>query len=124
MKLLVVDDQVQVAQIVARLATQGGWSALSLGSAVGLSKVIRDEKVDVLLIDYYLDGQTGLEIVAELRAEGHRLPIILFTGLAGDIDPAKAAALDVLAILEKPLSIPQLRQVLGTAKERVEAHPA
>jgi two-component system response regulator YesN len=94
---------------------------LSLGSAVGVADVITREKVDVLMIDYYLDGMTGLEIAADLRKTGHLLPVILFTGLADAVDPVEAKNLDVLAILEKPLSIPQLRQVLGSAKERVEA---
>jgi DNA-binding NtrC family response regulator len=124
MKLLVIDDQVQVAQIVARLASQGGWTAFSLSSADGLKEIIDREKVDVLMIDYYLDGLTGLEIVEDLRKGGYKLPVILFTGLADAVDPLKAKELDVLAVLEKPLSIPQLRQVLGSAKERVEARPA
>ena len=124
MKLLVIDDQVQVAQIVARLASQGGWTAFSLSSATGLADIIVREKVDVLMIDYYLDGLTGLEIVEGLRQAGHKLPVILFTGLADAVDADKAKALDVLAVLEKPLSIPQLRQVLGSAKERVESSPA
>lgn len=124
MKLLVIDDQVQVAQIVARIASQGGWTAISLGSADGIEDIIAREKVDVLMIDYYLDDKNGLDIVEQLRKSGHNLPVILFTGLADDVDPVKAKNLDVLAVLEKPLSIPQLRQVLGSAKERVEAKPA
>lgn len=122
MKLLVIDDQVQVAQIVARLASQGGWTAFSLSSADGLKEIIDREKVDVLMIDYYLEDRlTGLEVVGDLRKAGYKLPVILFTGLADAVDPLKAKELDVLAVLEKPLSIPQLRQVLGSARERVEA---
>lgn len=120
MKLLVVDDQLQVAEIVARLATLNGWTAYSREDANGLAEFIRKEDIKVLMIDYMLGEQNGIEIASSLRADGFTLPIIVFSGLASEVPSARARELNVLAVLEKPLSVPELRRALNQARLLVE----
>ena len=124
MKLLVVDDQGSVGEIITRIAQQGGWDAIHTVSADRLDEIIRAENVDVLLIDFIIDGtpqsqRTGLTVVNSLRERGHKLPIILFTGWHDLVDRKAAKALGVLSFLEKPLSIQELRQALAEAKKQV-----
>jgi DNA-binding NtrC family response regulator len=125
MKLLVVDDQGSVGEIITRIAQQGGWDAIHTVSADRLDEIIRAEGVDVLLIDFIIDGtpqsqRTGLTVVNALRERGHKLPIILFTGWHDLVDRKAAKALGVLSVLEKPLSIQELRQALAEAKKQVQ----
>lgn len=124
MKLLVVDDQGPVGEIITRIAKQGGWDAIHTVSPDRLDEIIRAEGVDVLLIDFIIDGtprsqRTGLTVISELRDRGHKLPIILFTGWRDLVDRKAAKALGVLAVLEKPLSIQELRNTLSEAKKLV-----
>jgi DNA-binding NtrC family response regulator len=128
MKLLVVDDQGSVGEIITRIAQQGGWDAIHTVSADRLDEIIRAEKVDVLLIDFIIDGtpqshRTGLTVVGALRERGHKLPIILFTGWHDLVDRKVAKELGVLTVLEKPLSIQELRQALAEAKKQVQNEP-
>jgi DNA-binding NtrC family response regulator len=128
MKLLVVDDQGSVGEIITRIAQQGGWDAIHTVSADRLDEIIRAENVDVLLIDFIIDGtpqshRTGLTVVSALRERGHKLPIILFTGWHDLVDRKVAKELGVLTVLEKPLSIQELRQALAEAKKQVQNEP-
>lgn len=128
MKLLVVDDQGSVGEIITRIAQQGGWDAIHTVSADRLDEIIRAEQVDVLLIDFIIDGtpqshRTGLTVVSTLRERGHKLPIILFTGWHDLVDRKVAKELGVLTVLEKPLSIQELRQALAEAKKQVQNEP-
>ena len=117
MKLLVVDDQEAVGRIIAQVVAQGGWQSIYLPTTSGIGNLIREEKVDVLLIDYFMPDRHGLEVVEELRQEGLTLPIILFSGDTGAIDRARAERLGIMSIVSKPLSIPQLRSTLNQAKK-------
>ena len=92
-------------------------------SAHQLADTIRDEKIDVLLVDYVLSGdpasgETGLTAVKELRDKGFKIPVILFTGWPDLIDANHAKELGVLKILNKPVGIQDLRLALTEAREK------
>ncbi|MGH8047523.1 MAG: response regulator [Chthoniobacterales bacterium] len=123
MKLLVVDDQSPVGEIICRIAQQSGWEAIHTVSPDRLDEILRAEKVDVLLIDYAIDGnphsaRNGLNIASALREKGIRVPIIMFSGWPDLIDRKRVAQLEILRVLEKPLSIQELRQCLVEAKKK------
>lgn len=123
MKLLVVDDQGAVGAIISRIAQQGGWDAINMTESHGLIPVIKKEGVDVLLLDFLVNGndekRTGLTVLQELRSVGVGVPVILFSGATHLIDRDRASALGVVRILEKPLSIQELRASLNEAKKRL-----
>jgi DNA-binding response OmpR family regulator len=126
MKLLVVDDQSPVGEIISRIAQQSGWEAIHTVSPDRIDEILRAEKVDVLLIDYVIDGnprsaKNGLTVISDLRSKGMTIPIILFSGWTDMIDTKRARELGVLRVLEKPLSIQELRQSLSEAKKKVMA---
>lgn len=122
MKLLVVDDQSPVGEIISRIAQQSGWDAIHTVSADRVDEILRAEKVDVLLIDYAIDGnprsaRNGLTVTSSLRELGINIPVIMFSGWPDLIDRKLAKKLGILHILEKPLSIQELRQGLAEAKK-------
>jgi two-component system response regulator VicR len=123
MKLLVIDDQGPVGEIISRVAQQGGWDAIHSTNADDLAVKIVAEQVSVLLIDYAIDGnphstRNGLTVAAELRAADVHIPIIIFSGWPNLIDAKRAAELDILRVLEKPLSIQDLQETLDAARKR------
>jgi DNA-binding response OmpR family regulator len=131
MKLLVVDDQGPVGEIISRIAQQSGWEAIHTSSPDRVEEIIHAEQVNVLPIDYAIDGnprseKNGVSVIANLRARGVGIPIILFSGWPDFIDGKRVKELGVLRVLEKPLSIQALRQSLVEAKKRCldEASPA
>jgi len=118
MKLLVVDDLEAVGMIIAQIVAQGGWQSVYRPDSQGIVELVRDEKVDVLLIDYFMPDRLGLDAVEELRGAGFaKLPIILFSGDTGAIDMARAERLGILKVLGKPLSISELRSTISLAKK-------
>lgn len=129
MKLLVVDDQGPVGEIISRIAQQGGWEAIHTVSSDRIDEILRAENVDVLLLDYAIDGnprseKNGLTIIEDLRAKGAKIPIILFSGWPDLIDRQRAKELGVLRVLEKPLSIQELRQTLSEARNSALTPPS
>jgi two-component system, LuxR family, response regulator FixJ len=72
-----------------------------------------------LVVDHFMPGLTGLELLKLLRSRGCRLPAILITTRADDAMRRRALKLGVDHVLEKPLSDSALveftRQALATA---------
>lgn len=123
MRLLVVDDQGPVGAIISRIAEQGGWKAFHTTSAEGLHKILQNDQIDVLMIDYVIEPgsetRTGLTVTEDLRRQGHTLPVILFSGAPHLIDKTRALQAGVTRILEKPLSIRELRTSLNEASKHL-----
>ncbi len=124
MKLLVVDDQDQVGEIIARIARQEHWDATHVTSMHRLADVIGVESVDVLLIDYVLEGDphsttNGLTAIADLRSRGINIPAILFTGWRDLVNRQEAEKLGVTCILEKPMDVKTLRESLVEARKAI-----
>jgi DNA-binding response OmpR family regulator len=126
MKLLVVDDQGPVGEIISRIAQQSGWEAIHTVSSERLDEIVRAEDVDVLLIDYVMDGnprstRNGLTVATMLRERGIQIPIIMFSGWTDLIDRKLTKKLGIQCVLEKPLGIQELRKALVDAKKDVVA---
>lgn len=119
MKLLVIDDQAPVGAIVCRIAQQHGWEAEHTTTSHGVLDLLKNNKVDALVVDYLIDDENGLSLIEKVRTAGYRLPILLFTGRPELIDEKAAARLDVLRILTKPISIEELRSSLNEARKGV-----
>jgi DNA-binding NtrC family response regulator len=124
MKLLVVDDQDQVGEIIARIARQERWDATHVTTMHRLADVIGVESVDVLLIDYVLEGDphsstNGLTAIADLRSRGINIPAILFTGWHDLVNRQEAKKLGVTRILEKPMDVKALRESLVEARKAI-----
>jgi CheY-like chemotaxis protein len=115
MKLLVIDDQEPICNIVAQIASQGGWQCEYSTDVGNIVDFVRKEKIDVLLMDYLMPESDGLEVVRRLRQNGEHLPVILFSGLAEEVDLNEAGKLDILQVLPKPIDVSKLRSVLDRA---------
>jgi DNA-binding response OmpR family regulator len=113
MRLLVVDDQESIGMIVSQVAQHGGWESSFISDAKLAVETVASYEPHVLLIDRFMPGVSGPEIVAELRQKGYTFPVILFSGDTADIDPAEIEKLGITAVLTKPISLKELRAWLN-----------
>jgi two-component system response regulator FixJ len=66
-----------------------------------------------LVIDYFLPGANGIDLLARLRRDGAKLPAIIITSHAGEALRASARSLNA-RIVEKPLLGPELSAEIRT----------
>lgn len=95
MKVMVVEDEKDIREILCTLLSDEGFSVVPVESGVGIADKIRNEKPDLLLLDQILPEKSGAEVIKELKAaaEFRQIPIIMVTGLSSEND--KVAALDL-----------------------------
>ena len=83
LRTLVVDDDAIVREWV-RVTLAGSEFAVA-GEAATRAEALRVaglRRFDVILVDYRLAGQSGLDLIKELRATGNRTPAVLITATA------------------------------------------
>ena len=93
--ILVVDDQKEVLESVTPLLKREGYRVLCTESGIEAVKTVKNERVDLMLLDYFMPGMTGEEVVKEIRQFDPELFILLQTGYSGQKPP-----LEMLRILD------------------------
>lgn len=79
--ILIVDNHVEYAETLARLARDNGWSAITASSGDEALQVLQTNKVDILASDYVMgDGINGAELIRRAMAFKPDLYSIVFTG--------------------------------------------
>src|SRR5208283_6110754 len=106
--IIVVDDDDLVREAIRAVLEDDGRVVETYASCEAFLKAFDPGKSACLLIDAYLPGMSGLELLEKLHEDGHRLPAIMITGNA-DVPMAvhamKAGALD---FIEKPIGREEL----------------
>lgn len=114
-RVLVVDDDRGVREALRSMLQDHGIVVEDYASAEAFLAAYRPRSDECLLLDVYLPGMSGLQLVTELRRAGHSLPVVMITG-KGDVAVAvqamKAGALD---FIEKPVAPAQLLASLERA---------
>jgi two-component system response regulator MprA len=107
-RLLVVDDDPQLRDMLSRALGYEGFEVAACGDAAGAMAEFRAAPPDLLLLDLGLPDEDGLEVCRRLRKGGERLPILIVT--ARDTVSDRIAGLEAGAddYLVKPFSTAEL----------------
>jgi CheY-like chemotaxis protein len=111
--VLVVDDEIGVAEMLGDVLTAWDCRAELAGSATAARSAFAPDRFDAALVDWTLPGETGRELATWLRARDETLPIVLTTGLDREGELAGTVGRTVDFTLVKPLELDELRRILG-----------
>lgn len=85
-KILVVDDDVRIRDLLRRYLVQEGFEVVLAEDSKALNKLLQRESVDLMVLDLMMPGEDGLSVCRRLRASGDRTPIIMLTAKSEDVD--------------------------------------
>ena len=114
----IVDDDAAVRDSLSLMLGLAGYATALFADAEALLAAYRDDWAGCVVADLRLPGKSGLELQAELRKRGARLPFIVMTA-HGDVPSARPAfQAQAVDFLEKPFDHAQLRTAIDTAFSR------
>jgi DNA-binding NtrC family response regulator len=117
-KVLVVEDEARVRNMLSQALSQMGFRATFATSAEAAAKAIAADTFDIMILDLNLSGIGGIEFLHSLRKKQEDLQVIILTGF-GNLEAAKAAIhLDVVEFLTKPCALGDLEIALDRARKR------
>lgn len=80
-KILIVDDEGDIAKLTAKRLEMSGYSIIILENGPRTMEVAKSKKPDLILLDIVMPGKNGCEICRELKSDEVTLgiPVILFS---------------------------------------------
>lgn len=120
LKILVVDDNVDAAQMLSALLQAAGHRAITEHDPVRALEMARNELPDVCLLDIGLSDMDGNELARRLRAQPETCgtQLIAVTGYCQAHDREEALAAGFDHYMTKPVDIGSLQAVLAAAPAR------
>ena len=103
-RVLVVDDDVRIRDLLRRYLTQEGFEVFLAEDAQALRRVLLRESIDLIVLDLMLPGEDGLTVCRRLRAERNALPVIMLTAKAEDVDRIVGLEVGADDYLPKPFN--------------------
>ena len=114
MSVLVVEDNIELANFAADGLTELGYSITLVDNATdALAELVLDaDRFDVVFSDVVMPGMTGLDLAQAIRDRGIDVPVVLTTGYSQALSQDGVAGFD---LVQKPYSIEELSRVLHRA---------
>ena len=113
MKILIVDDELQVAKVLAESVQLQGHEAFVAGSGQEGLALLDQKRPDVVLLDIVMPRMSGLEVLRRIRQTHPALPVIVITGHASALQIEEARRLGATDCVVKPFTLKQLNQALA-----------
>jgi len=114
-RVLIVDDDAEVASTLQEAVVQLGYSAQVAGDGPEALRLFPEFRPDIVLLDLTMPEMPGQVVLERLRQLDSQLPVIMVTANA-DLELAKLTlALGALDYIMKPLDFEHLATLLETA---------
>jgi DNA-binding response OmpR family regulator len=119
-RILVVDDEESMVQIVKYALEEAGYAVASAGDAESAKPLVRSFDPDLVVLDVMLPGESGLEFCRELRTASD-VPVIMLSAKSEEIDKILGLELGADDYVTKPFSPRELVSRVKANLRRSEA---
>ncbi len=117
-RILVVDDDARIRDLLRRYLSQEGFEVLLAEDGRALNKQLTRETVDLIVLDLMLPGEDGLTICRRLRAANDTTPIIMLTAKVEDVDRIVGLEVGADDYLSKPFNPRELLARINAVMRR------
>ena len=123
-KILVVDDDVELRDLLREYLTQQGFAVSVLHDGDGLGARLERERPALVVLDLMMPKVDGLSALRDLRARNDDVPVILLTARSDEIDRIIGLEIGADDYLGKPFSPRELLARINAVLRRRQAVPA
>src|SRR5437762_2378267 len=120
MKVLLVDDDVDLLDLTTYGLRREGYSVLSAIDGVQALDLWESERPDIILLDATIPRLNGFEVCERIRRDSE-LPIIMLTARGEEEDIVRGLGLGADDYVTKPFSMKQLAARMKTVLRRCQA---
>jgi DNA-binding response OmpR family regulator len=104
--VLLIEDEANIAEAIRFILSRDGWSVDLHGNGADALERLRTTRPDVVILDLMLPGRSGLEILADLRADPdlRDVPVLMLTARGQDRDREAASKAGATRFIAKPFA--------------------
>ena len=120
-KILLADDSVTAQNMGRKILADAGYEIIAVNNGSAALKKIAELKPDLVILDVYMPGYSGLEVCQRLKEspETSRIPVLLSVGKLEPFKPEEAQRVRADAFIVKPFEASELLSALSKLEDRV-----
>ncbi|MBI3330066.1 MAG: response regulator [Nitrospinae bacterium] len=115
-KILVVDDEAGVCDLLCEFLTGLGYQVITVTSGEEALVQADRERPDAILLDVRMPGMSGLDVLRRIRAQGSTVRVVMLTALEDEATQQEARRLGADDYVTKPFRLSDLEAHLGWSK--------
>ena len=121
-QILVVDDDREIRDLLARFLVRHGFRVETAADGKAMWAVLRDRRIDLVVLDLMMPGDDGLTLCRELRGKSD-MPVIMLTAMGEDIDRIIGLEVGADDYVAKPFNPRELLARIRAVMRRAGAVP-
>ena len=111
-KILVVDDEKAICEILEEFLSLFGHSVTSANSGADAIEVVHRARPDVVFLDIRMPGMSGLDVLKEIKALDSSIRVIMISAFGDEETESMARELGADGYIQKPVDLPDLLVLL------------
>lgn len=119
-KILIVDDEVDIASSIQYVLRQEGFQTLLAHDGLKAMELVTGEKPDLIILDLMMPGLDGYEVCRRVRSTDQKTPILMLTARTSEIDTVVGLELGANDYIPKPV---RLRELVARVKANLRVTP-
>jgi two-component system response regulator PilR (NtrC family) len=116
--VLVIDDEPVLQDVLGSLLTGDGFDYLQATTAADGQRVLREEEVDVVLLDLMLPDRSGLDLLPDIKEFDPHLPVVVITAYSSVESAIEAMRRGAFHYVPKPFKNEEVLHLVRRAAER------
>jgi DNA-binding response OmpR family regulator len=119
-KILIVDDEVDIASSIQYVLNQEGYATLLAHDGNKALALTESEMPDLIILDLMMPGLDGYEVCRRVRSGDRKTPILMLTARTSEIDTVVGLELGANDYISKPV---RLRELVARVKAHLRESP-
>jgi len=120
-KILLADDSVTAQNMGRKILADAGYEVITVNNGSAALKKIAEQRPDLIVLDVYMPGYSGLEVCQRLKEVGDtaRIPILLTVGKLEPFKPEEAKRVRADGFIVKPFEASELLSALSKLEDKI-----
>src|SRR6185437_410361 len=125
-KILLADDSVTAQNMGKKILSEAGHEVVTVSNGAAAAKKIAEIKPELVLLDVFMPGYSGLELCEKLRnaAETSKMPVLLTVGRMEPYNAQDGARVKADGVIVKPFEATDLTAAVDRIAEKVRPSKA
>jgi len=125
LRILFADDSMTAQNMGKKILSEAGYEVVAVSNGAAAVKKIAEQKPDIIILDVYMPGYSGLEVCEKVRGSLDTLktPVLLTVGKLEPYKPEDANRVKADGVIIKPFEASDLLAIVKKFEERINSAP-
>ena len=125
LRILFADDSMTAQNMGKKILSEAGYDVVAVSNGAAAVKKIAEQKPDIIILDVYMPGYSGLEVCEKVRGslDTVKTPVLLTVGKMEPYKPEDANRVKADGVIIKPFEASDLLAIVKKFEERIALMP-